>query len=180
MLKITCAIILLSAVRGVGPAQALMRYLNYFEWDQGQRVWFIPHTPQGENHPATWMTEMSPASGWQRTQSRHSQRKWFPLSVEILESMADPCKTAALFSLGESLEVPSLEEEWRGSTGALHPHWHPGHLSVRAHVSLAGDTRGCSCAEPQPAGGVQLCCSCLPSLALCHCTNSQGKTHGFV
>lgn len=32
-----------------------MRYLNYFEWDQGQCVWFIPHTSKGRNHPATWM-----------------------------------------------------------------------------------------------------------------------------
>lgn len=134
-----------------------MRYLNRFEWDQGKCMWFIPYTPKGRNHPAAWMEEVSPAQGWQRTQFRNSQIKLFPLSGEILESMEDPYSTAALLSLGETLKVPGLKEEWRESIGDLHPPWHAGHLSVSVHVPLQGlqGLQACCAAEPQPAGGVQ-------------------------
>lgn len=116
--------------------------------------------------------------------------KWFPLSAETLGSMEDPCKTAALLSLGKSVEVPSLKEEWRGSTGYLHLHWHPGDLCVRARVPLAEGTRACSRAVQlshslQEVSSIVLqarvsfaahTSSCLTPLGLCHCTDSQGKT----
>lgn len=145
-----------------------MRYLNYFQWDQGKCVKFIPHNLKGRNHPVTWMEEMSPAYGWQRTQLRDSQRKLFPLSIEILESMEDPCKTVALLSLGDSLEVPSLKEEWRGALGTSIL---TGTLGTSMSVPMCPLQPGCA-AEAQSAGGVQHCatgmaqpcCSCLPPL----------------
>lgn len=42
---------------------------------------------------------------------------------------------AALSSLGASLAVPMLKQEWRASAGDLCPQWHPGDRGGTAHVS---------------------------------------------
>lgn len=151
-----------------------LRYL----WYHSSLCWWESRTSWGLNEifKLLWMRSRTVCV----IHSPHPKRKkppsyvdgkWFPLSAETLGSMEDPCKTAALLSLGKSVEVPSLKEEWRGSTGYLHLHlgtsWGPvcpcPCAPCRGHQGL----QPCCAAEPQSAGGVQhraagtgqLCCT---------------------
>lgn len=119
------------------PIAAITRYLNYFEWDQA---------PQKEETAKLDEWKRCPQHRAGRGRSLGTLRENYFLSLAILGSMGDPCKSAALSSLGGSLEVPRLKEERRGNAGDLHPAQHPGDqtaVPVCPSRSRPGE-RGCA------------------------------------